>query len=177
MKIRSNFSLIHIISISGLALLLVACGGGGGGGFPGRGGAADWIRANLGAIIMWGLVALIVVGFLVASGIVYAIYQVTNSDDDGTAASTETTAAPRVVASDTDEVITEIPQNPSLRLYAEEGTGVKFSDVASYEEVLEELQEVVEFLRNPGRFSDLGGRLPKGVLLVGSPGTGLTMKL
>ncbi len=52
---------------------------------------------------------------------------------------------------------------------------VRFSDVASAEEEKEELQEVVEFLKNPKKFSELGARIPKGVLLVGPPGTGKTL--
>ena len=50
-----------------------------------------------------------------------------------------------------------------------------FDDVAGAEEEKEELQEIVEFLRNPSKFSDLGARIPKGVLLVGPPGTGKTL--
>ena len=50
-----------------------------------------------------------------------------------------------------------------------------FDDVANYEEVKEELQEVVEFLRNPQKFSQLGATVPKGVLMVGPPGTGKTL--
>ena len=52
---------------------------------------------------------------------------------------------------------------------------VTFSDVAGADEAKEELQEVIEFLKDPGKFSRLGGRLPKGVLLVGPPGTGKTL--
>jgi len=52
---------------------------------------------------------------------------------------------------------------------------VTFSDVAGADEAKEELQEVIEFLKDPAKFSRLGGRLPKGVLLVGPPGTGKTL--
>jgi len=52
---------------------------------------------------------------------------------------------------------------------------VTFADVAGADEAKEELQEVIEFLKDPGKFSRLGGRLPKGVLLVGPPGTGKTL--
>lgn len=52
---------------------------------------------------------------------------------------------------------------------------VKFSDVHGCDEAMEELQELVEFLKNPEKFSNLGGKLPKGVLLVGPPGTGKTL--
>ncbi|RCW79597.1 cell division protease FtsH [Halanaerobium sp. DL-01] len=52
---------------------------------------------------------------------------------------------------------------------------LSFDDVANYEEVKEELKEVVEFLKNPKKFSDLGATVPKGVLLVGPPGTGKTL--
>ena len=52
---------------------------------------------------------------------------------------------------------------------------ITFSDVAGVNEAQEELQEIVEFLREPGKFQKLGGRIPKGVLLIGSPGTGKTL--
>jgi cell division protease FtsH len=54
-------------------------------------------------------------------------------------------------------------------------TKLSFDDVANYEEVKEELMEVVEFLKNPGKFSQLGATVPKGVLMVGPPGTGKTL--
>ena len=57
----------------------------------------------------------------------------------------------------------------------EQDKDVTFDDVANYEEVKEELQEVVEFLKNPRKFSRLGAEVPKGILLVGPPGTGKTL--
>ncbi len=57
----------------------------------------------------------------------------------------------------------------------ENNKDITFDDVANYEEVKEELQEVVEFLKNPAKFSRLGAEVPKGVLLVGPPGTGKTL--
>lgn len=57
----------------------------------------------------------------------------------------------------------------------QQGEPVKFSDVHGVEEAKEELQDIVEFLKNPATFSTLGGKLPKGVLLEGPPGTGKTM--
>ena len=61
------------------------------------------------------------------------------------------------------------------KVFAEHETKVTFDDVAGIDEAKEELQEVVEFLKNPGKFRKLGGRIPKGVLLVGPPGTGKTL--
>ena len=61
------------------------------------------------------------------------------------------------------------------KLFAENETKVTFSDVAGIDEAKGELQEVVEFLKNPEKFQKLGGRIPKGVLLVGAPGTGKTL--
>ena len=61
------------------------------------------------------------------------------------------------------------------RRYKEEGLNVTFDNVAGVEEAKEELVEIVEFLRDPGKFQKLGGKIPKGVLMVGPPGTGKTL--
>jgi cell division protease FtsH len=61
------------------------------------------------------------------------------------------------------------------KLFAQEDIGVTFNDVAGVDEAVEELREVVEFLRSPEKYRVLGGRIPKGVLLVGPPGTGKTL--
>jgi cell division protease FtsH len=61
------------------------------------------------------------------------------------------------------------------KIYAEDEVKVKFADVAGVDEAEEELREIVEFLRNPQKYTKLGGRIPKGVLLVGPPGTGKTL--
>ncbi len=61
------------------------------------------------------------------------------------------------------------------RLFAQNETMVTFADVAGIDDAEEELLEVVEFLKNPDKFQKLGGRIPKGVLLVGPPGTGKTL--
>ena len=61
------------------------------------------------------------------------------------------------------------------RVYMESNTGVTFKDVAGVDEAAEELKEIVEFLKTPSKFRRLGGRIPKGALLVGPPGTGKTL--
>ena len=61
------------------------------------------------------------------------------------------------------------------KLYAQEDVGATFADVAGIDEAVDELREVVEFLKTPEKFRVLGGRIPKGVLLVGPPGTGKTL--
>ena len=61
------------------------------------------------------------------------------------------------------------------KIYVESDTGVTFADVAGVDEAKDELREVVDFLRNPEEYGRLGGRMPKGVLLVGPPGTGKTL--
>lgn len=61
------------------------------------------------------------------------------------------------------------------RIYAEKGLKMRFDDVAGVEEAKVELKEVVNFLKDPRSYSKLGGRMPKGVLLVGAPGTGKTL--
>jgi cell division protease FtsH len=61
------------------------------------------------------------------------------------------------------------------RLHSSQQKKVTFKDVAGVEEAKDELQEIIEFLREPQKFQKLGGRIPKGVLLIGSPGTGKTL--
>ena len=61
------------------------------------------------------------------------------------------------------------------KLLNDEGNGVTFADVAGCDEAKEEVSELVDFLRDPGKFQKLGGRIPRGVLMVGSPGTGKTL--
>ncbi|MGH8745833.1 MAG: ATP-dependent metallopeptidase FtsH/Yme1/Tma family protein, partial [Burkholderiales bacterium] len=61
------------------------------------------------------------------------------------------------------------------KVYVESKTGVTFADVAGVDEAKAELQEVVNFLKNPERYGRLGARIPKGILLIGPPGTGKTL--
>jgi cell division protease FtsH len=61
------------------------------------------------------------------------------------------------------------------KVYADDDVKVTFADVAGIDEATEELREIVDFLKNPKKSTDLGGRIPKGVLLVGPPGTGKTL--
>lgn len=63
----------------------------------------------------------------------------------------------------------------NAKVYVQKETGVTFKDVAGEDEAKESLQEVVDFLHNPGRYSKIGAKLPKGALLVGPPGTGKTL--
>ncbi|HPI92822.1 MAG TPA: ATP-dependent zinc metalloprotease FtsH [Deltaproteobacteria bacterium] len=61
------------------------------------------------------------------------------------------------------------------KIYMEDELKVRFTDVAGVDEAEQELVEVIEFLKNPGKFGELGGKIPKGILLVGPPGTGKTL--
>ena len=61
------------------------------------------------------------------------------------------------------------------KVYMEKQTGVTFKDVAGQDEAKESLQEIIDFLHNPGKYTDIGAKLPKGALLVGPPGTGKTL--
>ena len=63
----------------------------------------------------------------------------------------------------------------NAKMYVEKQTGVTFKDVAGQDEAKESLQEVVDFLHNPGKYTSVGAKLPKGALLVGHPGTGKTL--
>ena len=63
----------------------------------------------------------------------------------------------------------------NAKVYMEKSTGVTFKDVAGQDEAKESLEEIIDFLHNPGKYTAIGARLPKGALLVGSPGTGKTL--
>ena len=61
------------------------------------------------------------------------------------------------------------------KVYMEKETGITFADVAGQDEAKESLQEIIDFLHNPGKYTEIGAKLPKGALLVGPPGTGKTL--
>ena len=61
------------------------------------------------------------------------------------------------------------------KVYMEQETGIRFTDVAGQDEAKESLQEIIDFLHNPGKYTEIGAKLPKGALLVGPPGTGKTL--
>ena len=63
----------------------------------------------------------------------------------------------------------------NAKMYVEKSTGVTFRDVAGQDEAKESLEEIIDFLHNPGKYTAIGAKLPKGALLVGSPGTGKTL--
>lgn len=63
----------------------------------------------------------------------------------------------------------------NAKIYVESSTGIRFSDVAGEDEAKEVLQEIVDFLHNPAKYSEIGASMPKGALLVGPPGTGKTL--
>ena len=63
----------------------------------------------------------------------------------------------------------------TAKVYMEKQTGVTFKDVAGQDEAKESLQEIIDFLHDPGKYTEIGAKLPKGALLVGSPGTGKTL--
>ena len=65
--------------------------------------------------------------------------------------------------------------NSKAKMYMEKKTGVTFADVAGQDEAKESLQEIIDFLHNPQKYAEIGAKLPKGALLVGSPGTGKTL--
>ena len=69
----------------------------------------------------------------------------------------------------------QLRPQPGTSITSKEHTNVTFDDVAGMEEAKEEVMEIVEFLKNPKKFQRLGGRIPRGVLLVGEPGTGKTL--
>ena len=63
----------------------------------------------------------------------------------------------------------------NAKVYVKSSNGIKFSDVAGEDEAKENLAEIVDYLHNPGRYQEIGASMPKGILLVGPPGTGKTM--
>ena len=63
----------------------------------------------------------------------------------------------------------------NAKVYMEKSTGVTFKDVAGQDEAKESLTEIIDFLHNPQKYTEIGAKLPKGALLVGPPGTGKTL--
>lgn len=63
----------------------------------------------------------------------------------------------------------------NAKVYVKSSQGIKFSDVAGEDEAKESLSEIVDYLHNPGKYKEIGASMPKGILLVGPPGTGKTM--
>ena len=63
----------------------------------------------------------------------------------------------------------------SAKIYVKSSEGIRFRDVAGEDEAKENLSEIVEYLHNPARYKEIGASMPKGILLVGPPGTGKTM--
>ena len=63
----------------------------------------------------------------------------------------------------------------NAKIYVKSSEGIKFSDVAGEDEAKESLTEIVQYLHDPAQYKDIGARMPKGILLVGPPGTGKTM--
>ena len=62
----------------------------------------------------------------------------------------------------------------NAKIYVQSSEGIRFSDVAGEDEAKENLSEIVDYLHNPKKYTDVGASMPKGVLLVGPPGTGKT---
>ncbi len=71
--------------------------------------------------------------------------------------------------------IMKIGQNKSKLIASDDATKITFKDVAGIDEAKEELEEVIEFLKEPAKFESLGGKIPRGILLLGAPGTGKTL--
>ena len=63
----------------------------------------------------------------------------------------------------------------NAKIYVKSSEGIKFSDVAGEDEAKENLTEIVDYLHNPNKYKEIGASMPKGILLVGPPGTGKTM--
>jgi cell division protease FtsH len=116
-----------------------------------------------------------------ANGIEYIIQ---NSSSESWLGTLLTVVLPPLVAIGAGALLLKYTENSSgvmgvgkskARTYAQGKTGVKFADVAGVDEAKQELQEVVDFLKNSDKYTRLGAKIPKGVLLVGPPGTGKTL--